>query len=511
MAKIIALFINELIKISKKTSVYVILILMLVAMFLTGGILKFVEDKASNQATNPNIKQFLTDDMQTRLSNLQSQQTQDNDKIASATLLQKKQLEIDSTNLGYQIDALNTAISKNVFISSESKYYVALAIQDVANYKTEVNILQASPANVLTQTQKDTQALLATLIPRMEKVVANKDFKDYTAIINDRVNANADMTQSEKDIQLEQNNLRLKYNVTNEDKNTVSMRSELSVTSDDVISNIALARRSLADNLDFSANSNAPVPLTNERRNQITDNMNVYLKQLEAGAVDTNKFPLLNYILGIGIFMIEILLLILGGGAISQELATGSIKSLIISPTKRWKIYVAKLLSLIVVGVISAVICYFIGVLVLGVFFGLGSASPYIFTSAGKAMQINFYLFSFAKLFVGLIVVGFYMVLSLMLSTITRNTAASVGISIGVLFGGSIAYSVLTRLLTGEWLKFLPFANFDFSSKIFPFDPSNAASTGATTSLTFSTIYILVAIGLMFYIGLDSFNRRDIK
>jgi len=124
---------------------------------------------------------------------------------------------------------------------------------------------------------------------------------------------------------------------------------------------------------------------------------------------------------------------------------------------------------------------------------------------------MNFYLFSFAKLFIGLIEVAFYMVLALMLSTLTRNTAASVGISIGILFGGSIAFTVLSKLLYGEWLKFLPFANFDFASKIFPFDPSITTTSSVTTTLTFSTIYILAAISLLFYIGLDSFNRRDIK
>jgi len=509
LAKIIALYINELIKISKKISVYVILVLMLASMFLTGGILKYAQDKMKSETTNPNIVQITKSDTESRLSNLQTQLTETNSKIASATSTQKKQLEVDATNIGYQIDSLNTATNMNIYLYTD--YYVAQAILAVASYKTEANTLQALPTSALTQAQKDNQTLLTLLIPRMEKVVANKDFNEYTAIINDKITANADMSQTDKDIQVEQNNLRLKYNVTNQDKNGILGRMEISTTPDQVISKIGSARRTLASNLDFSASQSSPVPLTNERRAQIADNITVYIKQLDTGAIETNNFSLMNNILGIGTFMIIILLLILAGGAISQELSTGSIKSLIISPTKRWKIYVAKLLSLVTVGVIAAIICYLIGILVYGVFFGIGSASPYIYTSSGNAMQMNFFLFSFAKLFIGLIEVAFYMVLALMLSTITRNTAASVGISIGVFFGGSIAYPILTRIITGEWIKFLPFANFDFSTKIFTFDPSIGAASSVNTSITFSAIYIIATIGLMFYIGLDSFNRRDIK
>ena len=151
--------------------------------------------------------------------------------------------------------------------------------------------------------------------------------------------------------------------------------------------------------------------------------------------------------------------MILAGSAISQELSTGLIKSLVISPTKRCKIYVAKLLSLITVGVFSAAVCYVAGILAYGIFFGTGHISPYIYVSSGRALLMNFYLFTFEKLFVGLIPVLFYLVLALMLSTITRNTATSVGISIGIFFGGNVAYSILTGLLTGAWLKFLPFSN----------------------------------------------------
>ncbi|MEI6578900.1 MAG: ABC transporter permease subunit, partial [Eubacteriales bacterium] len=448
--------------------------------------------------------------MESRLSNLQTQLTKINTESASATPEQKAQLNVDAANLQSQVDSINTSITMDVYLYTD--FYIAQAIQNVATYKTEANNLNAIPAAALTQAQTDEKVLLASLIPGMEKVITNKDFAVYTELINQQLNANTDISQTDKAIQLEQNNLRLQYNVTNEDKNNSVRHNDFAtVTADDIISNIGLARKSLAYNLDFSANQNAPVPLTNERRTQITDNITVFIKQLDVGATSTDNFMHMGYILTVGTFMFELLLLMLAGGAISQEISTGSIKSLIISPTKRWKIYFAKLMSLATVGAIAAVLCFLIGILANGVFFGFNSGSPYIYISSGTAMIMNFYVFSLAKLFVGLIPVAFYMVLALVLSTVTRNTAASVGISIGVLFGGTAAYPVLANILTGEWMKFLPFPNFDFVSKIFTFDPSISAIPGVSTTIAFSAVYVVITVCLIFYIGLDSFNRRDIK
>lgn len=511
MAKIIALYINELIKISRKVSTYVILGIMLIAMFAVGGILKYAQIRMDNMSRDSNIGQFMQQDLQSRIANDQNNLTDLNNQIAAATSdAQKQPLQLQAANLQNEIDSLNTSISMNISLYSD--YFVALAIQDVASYKTELNNFQATPADTLTQAQTDEINLLTTLIPKMEDVVTTKDFNEYTSVINDKLNGDTSVTQIDKDIQLEQNNLRLQYNVTNEDSNNSFKRfKEGTTTADQIISNIGTARRSLAYNLDFLSNANSPVPLTTDRRAQITDQITVYDKQLDLGAVSSDNFTKMTTIFAVGIFMVELLLLMLAGSAISQETATGSIKSLIISPTKRWKIYVAKSLSLATVGVAAVILCYLVGLVVYGVYFGFSNVTPYIYTSAGSAKVMNFYWFSFLKLFVGLAPAAFYMVLALMLSTITRNTAASVGISIGILFGGMVGYPALAGILTGEWMKFLPFPNFTFAAKIFAFDPSAATMAGVSTSMTFGVIYILFTLFLMFYIGLDSFNRRDIK
>ena len=109
------------------------------------------------------------------------------------------------------------------------------------------------------------------------------------------------------------------------------------------------------------------------------------------------------------------------------------------------------------------------------------------------------------------------MLFAFMLSVITRNTAASVGISIGVYFGGSMAMGIVTQLFRGEWIKFIPFSNLSLSNKFFPYSGVNdilsemtGVETVGSTSLAFSLCYLAVLCICLLYIAKDSFCRRDI-
>jgi len=117
---------------------------------------------------------------------------------------------------------------------------------------------------------------------------------------------------------------------------------------------------------------------------------------------------------------------------------------------------------------------------------------------------------------VGAITIIVFAAFALMLSTITRNTAASVAISIAFVFIGSAAVTVLKLFLSGEWLKFIPFNNIDISDRVFPpiadtMGTSYLQSGSQGIPLSFSLCYIAVIMFLIIYTGLDSFKRRDIK
>ena len=133
----------------------------------------------------------------------------------------------------------------------------------------------------------------------------------------------------------------------------------------------------------------------------------------------------------------------------------------------------AKLLSLLTVGILATLILYVVSVVSSAVWFGLDSFQPYVTASGGQAMEINALLYLLADAFVQFIDVFVFMLFAFMLSIITRNTAASVGIAIGVYFGGSMATAMVTQLFRGEWVNFLPFSNLSLSSRFFPYSGVN--------------------------------------
>jgi ABC-2 type transport system permease protein len=166
------------------------------------------------------------------------------------------------------------------------------------------------------------------------------------------------------------------------------------------------------------------------------------------------------------------------------------------------------------------IVLYIVGSLAHGLFFGFSDQVPYVFASNGKASAISFEAFQFAILLVKYLDILVYMAFAFMLSVLTRNTAAAVGVSMAGYFGSGIAQQILMILPNYEWLKFLPFSNMDLQSRFFPFDNLMESlfygqmSMGGSfqyPSLTFSLGYLFVIVFCMSYVAMDSFNRRDIK
>lgn len=517
MHKLLALYTNEMIKISKKISVFIIIGIMILGVVGFGALMKVqdsMNSKSSINTSNKNI-QFQKDDMSRQIDNLKAQIDEIKKKKSSASGVELRKLEAEERNAQNQLDMFQYAKDRDILANSAS--YRAQAIQTLFGYKLTISELSAVPEASLSGDQRKELAHAQDYALRLEKVIDNKDFKGFISISDDIIKNNTSLSSDDKKIALESNQLKLKYNQTGE----VNGQADTTGGSYTYIYQIENGKRSLLSNLDYTSNPQSPKPLTSELRQKVKNEIAVAEYKLEKGITPSSnigtdiKAIVMPGMLGVGIFMIVILLMILAGGSVSQEISTGSIKSLIISPAKRWKIFVAKVASLLTIGIIAALILYVIAAIANGLFFGFSSGDPYIYASNGAAHELNFYIYQFARIFTDFIAVVVFMVFALMLSVVTRNTAASVGISIAVYFVGNNANAILMRFVDGEWRKFIPFNNLDFTSKIFPNDSLSQAASGmgvaVNNSLAFSLIYVAVLVFCMGYIALDSFNRRDIK
>jgi ABC-2 type transport system permease protein len=507
-----------MIKISRKTSIIVILSILVVLVAGAGGLIKFEGyEYSKTNVANSGSASYQRQDTASQLKLYESQYNEISGKLKTASPADAESLKAQQETLQQQIDEYKYALNNGIYLGSSS--YRATALVELYGYKATVTELSAIPADGLTKAQKNELTQDKDYVNRLQDAVKNKNFSEYISVSDAIISNDGTLTQAEKEIKLQSDKLRHDLNITGETNGVASMND----AAEQKLTLIENDKLSLLDNIDTTGEQSYATPLTSQRRQEITNDIAVETYELEHnigitgdGAIDFTGIAMQTMV-QFGSIMLILLMLILAGGNISQEISSGSIKSLIISPARRWKIFTAKYLALITILLASGLLTYIVSTCAYGIFFGFNSAAPYVYGLGGTAHVMNFFIYNLAYLGAGIIEVLVFMTLGLTLSTVTRNTAASVGISIAVYFGGSIVNSLLLAFAKGEWLKFLPFNNLDIASKLFPSSVSQVAgvTTGTTpsvsTTLTFSLCYIAVILVCMVYTAFDSFTRRDIK
>lgn len=517
MHKFLALYTNEMIKISRKVVVIIILAIMTIGVIGFGGIMKLQQASIAKQSGNTENADWVKQQMQGQLDFYKNELASIEQKAAAATTDEEKaQLALDKASIQQQVDLYQMAVDKGINLYSGG--FKATLLNDLMNEKSQSAMIEGIPAAQRTTEQASQLVQYKQNITQYTAILESGDFAKYIEIKNKSIDQDATLTSDEKTLKKDTNLLWLKLDPKGEAGSGMN-GNQLSST----LSQIENYKRSLLYGIDYTSQTQYVKPLTPASRQKVENDLAVltYKAEHKMLEIDYNsdiqiQNSAVTGMLGFGIFMLVCMMLILAGGAVSQEISTGSIKSLIISPTKRYKIYFAKIASLITVGVFSAIVLYLVTILMSGIYFGFGSGASYVFAVNGSVMELNFYLYRFAFLAVNFIDVLVYMMLAFMLSVVTRNTAASVGISIAVYFGGSLANTFLSMLAKGEWVKFIPFNNLSLQTRVFA-DPLTNSGMGllgsqyVVPSLLFSSVYLAVMVVCMGYIALDSFNRRDIK
>lgn len=413
--------------------------------------------------------------------------------------------EIDMWSDSFLVDVLNEI--KNIKNSEYLKEaYVEMAKSSLSENPTDEELADYNSLTALLEAQS---ANRTGELAEYEAIVTQGSYERYIAVKDEEIRNNSDYTDEEKEIELRCNELRLAANPKGSTSN---------FTVESLVNDVGSEMRSLLHGLDADRN----VPMTEDQKVQMENQLAVNVHKLENMAKTTDETDsadsinldseVYDILLNVGMIFVFILTIILAGSSVSQEIATGSIKSLIISPAKRWKIFLAKLASLVTISLAITVILYIVTNIVTLIFFGNGICTPYVYAVNGVAYEMNYYLYRFAEAMVNFIDVLVYLLFALMLSVVTRNTAVAVAVSLGLSLGGSTISSMLSMLSNNEIIKFLPFSNMGLTTKFFPFNNYDTLfSENLTHTLTFSLIYVAVMCTCIFVTAIDSFNRRDLK
>ncbi len=277
--------------------------------------------------------------------------------------------------------------------------------------------------------------------------------------------------------------------------------------------------------------SDEPQPLTNARRKWIEDSMQIvnyqiasdnYSDDLDSMIASMSKF----YTVTAAKFVMAVLLIMIAGATISQEIATGSIKSLIIAPVRRWKIFISKWMVILTIFLLALVMISVLSDLVTVAVCGSGSLSDYTYIGSQGVRTMPFYMFNLLSLMAESVDILFVMVISLMLSSLLRNTALSVALSVGLyatigIYNTGVMEAGSSQMSHKFFQDFIPFNNFNLVSDLFQYriysvSGYTAELVAKTQSvprpgLLFSSIYLLLVLSCFFLIAMDSFTRRDIK
>lgn len=200
---------------------------------------------------------------------------------------------------------------------------------------------------------------------------------------------------------------------------------------------------------------------------------------------------------------VTLFIVIMAGGIVSSEFSSGTIKLLLIRPYRRGTILLSKYLSVIYISILYSIVCFVAAWIIGGLFFGFSSSSaPYLSYSNGIVHEHSLFshlLVVYANSFIQVVM---FTTIAFMISSIFRNTALAIGLSIFGLMGGQILVQVLAQY---HWVKYILFTNIDLS-QYFSGQQPIVAGTTIGFSVMILILYYIVFMGLTWWV----FSKRDV-
>lgn len=494
--RIIKLIQNETIKTFKKTSTLILIIVCIVSLFAAVGLAKLImslndyvgyyweENEDWKTAMKENIK-----DMERSLENDIEDYTKDTIAETKSSLeTYKIALECDVNYMYYQ----------------RNTYWKIEALDTIKNAKYQILLNE----EILTD---ETKQRYEKSINDIVKALKDNEYASYIKILRKDVKEkldNKEIKQEEYDDEIYLLELREKYNLYTEDTWNYNWKEE-------VFNNIKTMKTYLRTGI----NQNSGKLLKPEEVEDLRESIKIAeyrlendIPELTSGASARSLYDMFAPTFTLGI--IGILMIIIMGSAISTEISKGTIKFLLFTPNKRWKVLLSKIISAILILLCVTLIVSILSVIIGNIFFE-EAGNIYIYSSNGEIKVLSNLPYTILYFLVSDIDILMYMLFALMLSVITKNTALSVGVSIACYIGSGTIMQLINYYITADWVKFIPFNNLGIVDSVFTNNFSystmqNMMSGTSETSVGFSLCVLAVCAVLMVVTMFDSFNKKDI-
>lgn len=461
---------NEIIKIVRKKSFYIILIVVLAYIVLSNVMYKYVYTSDYEY-----YDESYVENLKDRISSLNLDNQQDLDMYVN------DKTELDTYELLKQYD--------------KGTWQYKLILEKASSYLSEIN--------TYTYKIKDEEALneaKETYNKFTERLKAN----DWKGFVQDELDvlkkSQEGLSENEKDqstlIQIEVLEMRLKNEIAYGDdyKNAALSRYQQSQLEANELSN--KNNKSYEEEKAYqSAKEDAE-----KSRYAIERSKDIY------NTSDAREF-LLNVFSKYELFII-ITIVLIAGAIVSDEFNKGTIKSLLVRPYSRTKILLAKFITVLITVLFIMVVTVILQFIIGGILFGFDSLSipnvVYNFKT-GKIMEVGILK---SIICTGLGKLPIYVLLGTLafaLSALFNNTAVAITITLL----GYMASSMVNQFAyyyDMEWLKFFVTPNWDFTQFFYGNLPLIKGM-----SIPLSIIICLVYFVIMIIPTFVVFNKRNIK
>lgn len=229
-----------------------------------------------------------------------------------------------------------------------------------------------------------------------------------------------------------------------------------------------------------------------------------YIKDARSSLKDT-------YLVYVNIAIV--LCIIIGGGIVSSEYSTGTVRLLMIRPVSRWKILLSKLVAVFIIGYGATFIGFLVNMISAGLAYGFGDfAMPILALKDGAVIHQNFILSLIPNLLYVSISLIFIIAVVFALSTVMKNTALAVGLTM-VGFLGSMPAAMIAGQLGMTWVDktFIPYVNLTNFVDGGSYMVEMLEKTGMKLSASVGPVHLLVLAAVFIGISFSVFVKRDVK
>ncbi len=220
---------------------------------------------------------------------------------------------------------------------------------------------------------------------------------------------------------------------------------------------------------------------------------------------DANNWEMMQLETTILFSLITIFTVVVAADSVAGEFSTGTIKLLLIRPWSRSSILLSKFIALVLFSVLLSVVCFVLTWGVNTLVFGFSSDtsglipanSPLAGQSPWTYMGLD-YLYEWIEL---IVIVAF----AFMLSSAFRSSGLAIGLSIFLLFAGSMITGLLS-VTNKPWVKYVLFSNLDLTAYLNGGNPVPNFKTTVGFSLSVLAVYFIV----FNIVSWTIFRRRDV-